>query len=237
VTLRNADNANPAIVNARRSCVLGVVADRTTREIRGEQQCSTERALSSNLPHNRPFLGGTMSRANESRVLKHPGSTREAAMIESKISISDNNRRKLVELLNARLADTIDMQTQMKFAHWNVKGENFYQLHLLFDTIAEHMEDAVDLIAERITALGGRANGTARQVASASSLKEYDLDIVAGMDHVRTLLDRLAAVANASRGAISESDELEDRATSDLFTEVVRTADKDLYFLESHLHG
>ena len=178
-----------------------------------------------------------MSRANESRVLQHPGSTREAAMIEVKISISDNNRRKLVELLNARLADTIDMQTQTKFAHWNVKGENFYQLHLLFDTIAEHMEDAVDLIAERITALGGRANGTARQVASASSLKEYDLDIVAGMDHVRILLDRLAAVANASRGAINESDELEDRATSDLFTEVVRTADKDLYFLESHLHS
>jgi starvation-inducible DNA-binding protein len=178
-----------------------------------------------------------MSRANESRVLKHPGSTREAAMIESKISISDNHRRKLVELLNARLADTIDMQTQMKFAHWNVKGENFYQLHLLFDTIAEHMEDAVDLIAERITALGGRANGTARQVGSASSLREYDLDIVTGMDHVRTLLDRLAAVANASREAINESDELEDRATSDLFTEVVRTADKDLYFLESHLHG
>ena len=132
---------------------------------------------------------------------------------------------------------TIDMQTQTKFAHWNVKGENFYQLHLLFDTIAEHMEDAVDLIAERITALGGRANGTARQVASASSLKEYDLDIVAGMDHVRILLDRLAAVANASRGAINESEELEDRATSDLFTEVVRTADKDLYFLESHLHS
>jgi hypothetical protein len=122
-----------------------------------------------------------MSRLNESRVLKHPGSTSEAAMIGSKISISDNNRRKLVELLNARL---IDMQTQMKFAHWNVKGENFYQLHLLFDTIAEHMEDAVDLIAERITALGGRANGTARQVASGSSLKEYDLDIVTGMDHV-----------------------------------------------------
>ncbi len=178
-----------------------------------------------------------MSRLNESRVLKHPGSTSEAAMIESKISISDNNRRKLVELLNARLADTIDMQTQTKFAHWNVKGENFYQLHLLFDTIAEHMEDAVDLIAERIPALGGRANGPARQVASASSLKEYDLDIVAGMDHVRILLDRLAAVANASRGAINESEELEDRATSDLFTEVVRTADKDLYFLESHLHS
>ena len=108
-----------------------------------------------------------MSRANESRVLQHPGSTREAAMIESKISISDNNRRKLVELLNARLADTIDMQTQMKFAHWNVKGENFYQLHLLFDTIAERMEDAVDLIAERITAPGrpGKRHGTTSRVS------------------------------------------------------------------------
>src|SRR5512146_2879308 len=178
-----------------------------------------------------------MPSLTSNRVLKHPGSKSDERLFASKISVPEDNRRTLIDLLNARLADAIDMQTQAKFAHWNVKGEDFYQLHLLFDTIAEHMEDAVDLIAERITALGGRANGTARQVASASSLKEYELDIVAGMDHVRTLLDRLAAVANASRGAINESDELEDRATSDLFTEVVRTADKDLYFLESHLHS
>jgi hypothetical protein len=94
------------------------------------------------------------------------------------------------------------MQTQAKFAYGNVKGEDFYQLHLLFDSIAEHVEDAVDLIAERVTAVGGRAHGTARQVAATSSIKEYDLNVMHGMDHVRALLDHLLDVANAARQAL-----------------------------------
>ena len=105
-----------------------------------------------------------MPSLTSNRVLKHPGAKSDERLFESKVSIPENNRRALIALLNARLADAIDMQTQAKFAHWNVKGDDFYQLHLLFDSIAEHVEDAVDLIAERVTALGGRANGTARQV-------------------------------------------------------------------------
>ena len=88
------------------------------------------------------------------RVLKHPGAKSDERLFESKVKIPENNRSVLIDLLNARLVDTIDMQTQAKFAHWNIKGENFYQLHLLFDSIAEHVEDAADLIAERVTALG-----------------------------------------------------------------------------------
>ena len=122
------------------------------------------------------------------------------------------------------------MQTQAKFAHWNVKGEDFYQLHLLFDSIAEHVEDAIDLVAERVTALGGRANGTARQVAANSSIKEYDLNVMHGMDHVRALLDHLSDVANAARQAIKQCASLGDDATADVFTEIVRAADKDIYF-------
>jgi starvation-inducible DNA-binding protein len=170
-------------------------------------------------------------------VLKHPGAKSDERLFPSKISISENNRGALIDLLNARLADTIDIQTQAKFAHWNVKGEDFYQLHLLFDSIAEHVEDATDLLAERVTALGGRANGTARQVAANSSIKEYDLNVMHGMDHVRALLDSLASVANAARKAIDQCDNLEDKATADVFTEIVRTADKDIYFLQSHLQG
>jgi len=136
--------------------------------------------------------------------LKHPGLTKsDERLFESKIKIPANNRHALIELLNARLADTIDLHTQAKFAHWNVKGEGFYPLHLLFDSIAEHVEASLDLIAERITALGGRANGTARQAVAKSSIKEYDLNVLHGMDHVRALLDRLATVANAGREAIS----------------------------------
>lgn len=178
-----------------------------------------------------------MPSLESNRVLKHPGARSDEKLFESKVRIPDNNRHAVIDLLNARLADTIDMQTQAKFAHWNVKGENFYQLHLLFDSIAEHVEDAVDLIAERVTALGGRANGTARQVAASSSIKEYDLTVVHGMDHVRILLDQLSAVANTAREAIKKCASLGDDATADVFTEIVRAADKDIYFLQSHLQG
>jgi len=178
-----------------------------------------------------------MPSLTSNRVLKHPGAKSDDRLFDSKVSIPENNRQTLIDLLNARLADTIDMQTQAKFAHWNVKGEDFYQLHLLFDSIAEHVEDAVDLIAERVTALGGRANGTARQIAANSSIKEYDVNVMHGMDHVRALLESLASVANAAREAIKQCATLGDDATADVFTEIVRAADKDIFFLQSHLKG
>jgi starvation-inducible DNA-binding protein len=179
-----------------------------------------------------------MPSLTSNRVLKHPGSSKsDERVFDTKINIPENNRRPLIELLNVRLADTIDMQSQAKFAHWNVKGEDFYQLHLLFDSISEHLVEAVDLIAERITALGGRANGTARQAVAHSSIKEYDLNVLHGMDHVRALVERLATVTNAGREAIKQCAGLGDDATADVFTEVVRAADKDIYFLQSHLQG
>ena len=171
------------------------------------------------------------------RVLKHPGARSDERQFESKVDIPENNRHAVIDLLNARLADAIDLQTQAKFAHWNVKGDEFYPLHLLFDSIAEHVEETVDVIAERVTALGGRANGTVRQVAAYSSLKEYDLNVMHGMDHVRALLNQLSTVANAARAAIKQCGSLGDDASADVFTEIVRAADKDIYFLQSHLQG
>jgi starvation-inducible DNA-binding protein len=146
-----------------------------------------------------------------------------------------DNRAKIIAILNARMADTLDVQTQTKFAHWNVKGNDFYQLHLLFDKVAECLENWVDMLAERATALGGRANGTLRQSAAASSIEEYPIETVKGMDHVRALSDRLGALANAYREAIDKCDDLEDQGTADLFTELTREADQNLYFLESHI--
>lgn len=156
---------------------------------------------------------------------------------ETRISIPRENREQLAELLNARLADSMDLYSQTKFAHWNVKGEDFYQVHLLFDAVAEHVEEGIDLIAERITALGGVAQGTLRQAAEASSLPEFDVRGTGSMDFVRALADRVAAVANAAREAIDQSEDLDDIGTSDLFTQIVRTLDKDLYFLEAHLQA
>jgi starvation-inducible DNA-binding protein len=151
------------------------------------------------------------------------------------INLDEDVREKLIELLNARLADSLDLSTQAKQAHWNVKGIHFYQLHLLFDTIAEHVEGWVDLVAERATALGGVALGTARLAAKASSLPEYNLNAVSGEQHLKALSQNLAKYGNLIRKGIDEADDLGDKGTSDLFTQIVRAADEDLYFLESHL--
>ncbi|HTK94394.1 MAG TPA: DNA starvation/stationary phase protection protein Dps [Terriglobales bacterium] len=151
------------------------------------------------------------------------------------IDIPEKQRHELIELLNRRLADAADLKSQIKYAHWNVKGMHFQQLHELFDEVAAHVEAHTDLIAERITALGGVAHGTARQAAENSSLPEYQLDAVDGEEHVSAVVTRLAKYANAVRNGIDAAGRLADQATADLFTEVVREADKDLWFLEAHL--
>jgi starvation-inducible DNA-binding protein len=155
----------------------------------------------------------------------------------SRVDLDEDVKSKIIDLCNARLADTIDFFTQVKHAHWNVKGPQFFQLHELFDDIAERAEGFADLIAERVTQLGGVAHGTARQVAKKSSIDEYEVEAFSGEDHVSALSHRLAQIANASRAAIDQADKLGDKATADLFTEVVRGADKDLWFLEAHLQG
>jgi starvation-inducible DNA-binding protein len=155
----------------------------------------------------------------------------------SSVKIDEDVKSKVIEILNARLADALDMKTQAKHAHWNVKGIHFFQLHELFDSIATHLEDHSDLIAERLVQLGGVANGTARQAAANSSIKEYDLHAVKGEEHVKALVQRLSTLANAARKAIDDTGKLGDQATADLFTEVTRAADKDLWFLEAHLQG
>jgi starvation-inducible DNA-binding protein len=161
----------------------------------------------------------------------------ESTMFKTSLDIPEKRRAELIALLNARLADTLDLKLQTKHAHWNVKGAQFQQLHELFDAIAGRLEEHSDLIAERVTALGGTANGTTRQVAAASALAEYDLDATAGTEHVKALASRLARLAAAVRAAIEESTRLGDLSTADLFTEISRAADKDLWFLEAHLVG
>jgi starvation-inducible DNA-binding protein len=151
------------------------------------------------------------------------------------VNLRESTRQQVIEILNARLADTIDLKTQTKQAHWNVKGPEFFQLHELFDSIAGHLDAAADTIAERVTALGGYALGTARLAASVSSIPEYDLDAVGGLDHVVALSTRLAQAANQFRIDIDRTDDLGDKATADLFTQLAREADKDLWFLEAHL--
>lgn len=155
----------------------------------------------------------------------------------TRIDIAAETRSQLVVLLNKSLAATSDLKTHAKQAHWNVKGTDFYQLHELFDEIATELEEYVDLIAERVTALGGYAMGTARMAAANSILPEFPTDIITGMEYVTALADRFALYAKHLRDAIAKSDDLDDLDTSDLYTEVSRTIDKRLWFLEAHLQA
>jgi len=158
-------------------------------------------------------------------------------MFKTKNDVPEATRVKVVELLNARLADCIDLQTQTKQAHWNVKGPNFIALHELFDQINEAVEDHVDDIAERAVQLGGIAEGTARMVARRSSLAEYPAMAVDGRSHVEALSSALAAFGAAARKGIDQANELGDLDTADLFTEVSRGIDKWLWFVEAHLQA
>jgi starvation-inducible DNA-binding protein len=157
-------------------------------------------------------------------------------MFKTKNDLPETTRVKAIELLNARLADCIDLQTQTKLAHWNVKGPNFIGLHELFDKINEDVEDYVDDIAERVVQLGGVAEGTARTAAKRSSLAENPAKAVDGHSHVEALSSALAAFG-AARKAINQSNDLGDLDTADLFTEVSRGIDKWLWFVEAHLQA
>lgn len=156
-------------------------------------------------------------------------------MHETRNDLPRELREQVIGVLNRQLADTLDLYTQTKYAHWNVKGSDFIQLHELFDELATHLVGDVDLIAERVTTLGGTALGTARMAVASSTLTDYPSDAIEGMASVAALADRFAAYAASTKTAIDESEKLGDADTNDLFIEVSRQIDKDLWFLEAHL--
>ena len=153
----------------------------------------------------------------------------------TRIDLRAKLRDSMTELLNRQLADTVDLYTQVKQAHWNVKGPHFIALHELFDKLAEDMEEPVDDIAERITALGGVARGSARVAAKESRLPEFPNARVDGLQALALLADRYAALGASTRAAIETAGKEGDADTSDLFTGISRGLDKALWFLEAHL--
>ena len=158
-------------------------------------------------------------------------------MYKNRIALPDDIKKDVVMRMQVTLASASDMYSQSKFAHWNVKGDNFYQLHLVFDHVAKIIGKQADPIAERITQLGGIANGTSRQAAMCSIIPEYKVDTVAGMDHVRALADSLGKYCACLRNASDEIDDLGDEPTSDFYNQLIVDAEEQLYFLESHLEA
>lgn len=143
-------------------------------------------------------------------------------------------REKMCVLLNARLADCTDLVTQIKTAHWNVKGPQFIGLHKLFDEIYEAVAGHVDLIAERCVQLGGTAMGTLRIAAGQSQLEEYPCDIVTCEDHVREVSGRLSEFGRLMRKSIEDAQGAGDQDTTDICIEISRDIDKWLWFVEAH---
>ncbi len=161
----------------------------------------------------------------------------EKGMYTTSIDIPESTRRASIELLNKTLAATLDLWSQIKQAHWNVKGMNFYQLHILFDEIAKVAYEYIDMVAERITAIGGEAHGTVRQSATKSFLPEYPTLPISEKDHIIALAERLAAYGKHIRDGIAKTNELNEPTTNDLYIEISREIDAKLWFIEAHLQG
>ena len=164
-------------------------------------------------------------------------STRSAAEIRlnpTKHGLDVEARTGAVELLNARLADVIDLELQAKQAHWNVKGPNFIGLHELFDQVAAAAAKFKDEIAERAVMLGGVAVGTAQAVVERTTLPPYPIEAQDWHAHVDCVSSALAKVGTALRQAIEDATELEDQVTADLFTQIAHEIDKYMWFVEAH---
>jgi len=149
-------------------------------------------------------------------------------------NLEDNARHSMIDLLNARLSDAIDLTLAVKQAHWNIKGTSFIGVHELLDTVAERMREHADLMAERCVILGGQAKGTSQVVVAETTLEAYPVDAQNQHVHIEALTNRLMAFGAQLRQAIEAADEAGDEDTADLFTEVSRAVDKDAWFIGAH---
>ncbi|MEZ5329408.1 MAG: DNA starvation/stationary phase protection protein Dps [Verrucomicrobiales bacterium] len=157
-----------------------------------------------------------------------------STLTHTRNSLPEKIRIEMAALLQDRLADSIDLMMQAKQAHWNIKGPHFMTLHELFDKVYTDAGVYVDLIAERIVQLGGIAQGTIRSAAARSGLPEYPLDITSGHKHVAELAHAIAFYGETIRKAIALSTQLDDANTTDMFTQILRGADMNLWFVEAH---
>ncbi len=151
------------------------------------------------------------------------------------IDLKSNAKSAVIEVLNARLADAIDLALITKQAHWNLKGPNFIAVHEMLDPMRASLDKHADTIAERVAQLDGIALGTSQVVAKATQLDAYPTDIRKVADHLAALADRYAKLANQVREDIDTTDEAGDADSADILTAFSRDLDKNLWFIKSHL--
>src|SRR5262245_10847704 len=194
--------------------------------LEAQDASNVPRALSRQPTEARELSG----RRDRTRVV----ATGRNTMHKTRNDLPEKVRIQVSALLQERLADCIDLQTQAKQAHWNVKGPSFIALHELFDKVYDNVQEYADLLAERIVQLGGVAEGTARAIVKRSRLPEYPAAIASGREHVEALSRALAFFGESVRKAIDQTGEIGDQGTADIFTEISRGIDKDLWFVEAH---
>ena len=151
------------------------------------------------------------------------------------IDLKANAKSAVIDVLNARLADAIDLALITKQAHWNLKGPNFIAVHEMLDPMRAAIDNHVDIIAERIAQLDGIALGTSQVVAKATKLAAYPTDIRESTEHLAALAERYAALANQVREDIDTTDEAGDADAADILSAFSRELDKNLWFIKSHL--
>jgi starvation-inducible DNA-binding protein len=184
-------------------------------------------------------MAKTQTKTRKDGEAKKPAADAAKTPFQTRIDLSEDKRHQLVALLNQTLADTFDLYSQTKQAHWNVKGKDFYQLHLLYDELAEKLEEPADLIAERVVLLGGYAFGTVRMAARASRISPFpgadaDHDGPDDPSFMNTLADRWAEYARHIREDDGKADDIGDPGTTDLYDQITHIADRGLWFIEAH---
>jgi len=152
-------------------------------------------------------------------------------------ALPEEARQRVAATLNDRLADGIDLWSQVKVAHWNIKGPHFAALHPLFETFATDLALRNDEIAERAVTLGALAHGTARHVGAHSRIKEYPQDATRDLEHVGLLAERFETYLSGLRQSRTVAEETRDIDTVDLLTETLSQFEKHAWFLRASLEA
>jgi starvation-inducible DNA-binding protein len=158
-------------------------------------------------------------------------------MYRSPSPLPEQSRAALVEQLNARLSDGLDLHSQIKVAHWNIKGPQFAALHPLFETFAVSLANHNDSVAERAVTLGGKAYGTSRYVAKTSRLPDYPQETTKDLEHVKLLAERIEGYLIGLRDSRKAAEQHQDTDTVDLFTGIITEFEKHAWFLRASLES
>ncbi|NTX52370.1 DNA starvation/stationary phase protection protein Dps [Myxococcus sp. CA039A] len=160
---------------------------------------------------------------------------RKSLMYKSPSPLPEKTRASIAESLNARLADGLDLHSQIKVAHWNIKGPQFAALHPLFETFAVSLANHNDSIAERAVTLGGKAFGTTRHVSKSSRLPEYPQETTRDLEHVKLLAERIEVYLEGLRDSRKLFVEVDDADSEDLATGIIVEFEKHVWFLRASL--